>query len=168
MINRVILTGRLARDPELRKTQSGLSVCSFQLAVDRPKQKGQDDAVTDWISCQVWRQAADYICNYAKKGALLAVDSRHAAMATLLVRKSMSRRSSVSVLRSSGRRRRRAVISKQDQAKVINTLPTEDSQIPTHQVDTRIHLPTITDRVRRWTSARMIFHFKKGYCNDQI
>lgn len=76
MINRVILTGRLARDPELRKTQSGLSVCSFQLAVDRPKQKGQDDAVTDWISCQAWRQAADYICNYAKKGALLAVDGR--------------------------------------------------------------------------------------------
>lgn len=76
MINRVILTGRLTKDPELRKTQTGLSVCSFQLAVDRPKQKGQDDAVTDWISCQVWRQAADYICNYAKKGALLAVDGR--------------------------------------------------------------------------------------------
>lgn len=76
MINRVVITGRLSKDPELRKTQSGLSVCSFQLAVDRPKQKGQDDAVTDWISCQVWRQAADYICNYAKKGALLAVDGR--------------------------------------------------------------------------------------------
>ena len=76
MINRVVITGRLARDPELRKTQSGLSVCSFQLAVDRPKPKGQDDAVTDWISCQAWRQAADYICNYAKKGALLAVDGR--------------------------------------------------------------------------------------------
>lgn len=76
MINRVVITGRLARDPELRKTQSGLSVCSFQLAVDRQKQKGQDDAVTDWISCQAWRQAADYICNYAKKGALLAIDGR--------------------------------------------------------------------------------------------
>ena len=74
MINRVILTGRLARDPELRKTQSGLSVCSFQLAVDRPKLNGQNE--TDWISCQAWRQAADYICNYAKKGALLAVDGR--------------------------------------------------------------------------------------------
>ena len=76
MINRVILTGRLARDPELRKTQSGLSVCSFQLAVDSPKLQGQDEAVTDWISCQAWRQSADYICNYAKKGALLAVDGR--------------------------------------------------------------------------------------------
>lgn len=76
MINRVVITGRLSKDPDLRKTQSGLSVCSFQLAVDRPKQKGQDDAVTDWISCQAWRQAADYICNYAKKGALLAVDGR--------------------------------------------------------------------------------------------
>lgn len=76
MINRVILTGRLARDPELRKTQSGLSVCGFQLAVDRPKLKGQDEAVTDWISCQAWRQSADYICRYAKKGALLAVDGR--------------------------------------------------------------------------------------------
>lgn len=74
MINRVILTGRLARDPELRKTQSGLSVCSFQLAVDRPNLKGQNE--TDWISCQAWRQSADYICNYAKKGALLAVDGR--------------------------------------------------------------------------------------------
>lgn len=40
------------------------------------EQKEQDDAVTDWISCQAWRQAADYICNYAKKGALLAVDGR--------------------------------------------------------------------------------------------
>lgn len=76
MINRVVITGRLSRDPELRKTQSGLSVCSFQLAVDRPKLKGQDEAATDWISCQAWRQAADYICNYAKKGALLAVDGR--------------------------------------------------------------------------------------------
>lgn len=76
MINRVILTGRLARDPELRKTQSGLSVCGFQLAVDRPKQKGQDKVITDWISCQAWRQSADYICRYAKKGALLAVDGR--------------------------------------------------------------------------------------------
>lgn len=76
MINRVVITGRLAKDPELRKTQSGLSVCSFQLAVDRPKLKGQDEAVTDWIGCQAWRQTADYICNYAKKGALLAIDGR--------------------------------------------------------------------------------------------
>ena len=51
-------------------------VTGFQLAVDRPKLKGQDEAVTDWISCQAWRQSADYICNYAKKGALLAVDGR--------------------------------------------------------------------------------------------
>lgn len=76
MINRVILTGRLTKDPELRKTKTGMSVCNFLLAVDRPKQKGQDKAMTDWISCQAWRQSADYICSYAKKGALLAVDGR--------------------------------------------------------------------------------------------
>lgn len=76
MINRVILTGRLTKDPELRKTKTGMSVCNFLLAVDRPKQKGQDKVVTDWISCQAWRQSADYICRYAKKGALLAVDGR--------------------------------------------------------------------------------------------
>lgn len=76
MINRVILTGRLTKDPELRKTKTGMSVCNFLLAVDRPKQKGQGKAMTDWISCQAWRQTADYICNYAKKGALLAVDGR--------------------------------------------------------------------------------------------
>ena len=65
-----------AGDPELRKTQSGLSVCSFQLAVDRPKQKGQDDAVTDWISCQAWRQSADYLSQYAHKGAIVGVEGR--------------------------------------------------------------------------------------------
>ena len=54
MINRVILTGRLTKDPELRKTKTGMSVCNFLLAVDRPKQKGQDKAMTDWISCGSW------------------------------------------------------------------------------------------------------------------
>lgn len=125
MINRVVITGRLSKDPDLRKTQSGLSVCSFQLAVDRPKQNGQDDAVTDWISCQAWRQAADYICNYAKRGRCLrwTVDSRHAAMTTLQARKSMSRRSSVSGLRSSDRRQRRAVVNLSTEQLHLPTLP---------------------------------------------
>ena len=94
MINRVILTGRLARDPELRKTQSGLSVCGFQLAVDRPQLKGQDEAVTDWISCQAWRQSADYICNYAKRERCLRwmAGSRHATTTTLPVRKCTSQK----------------------------------------------------------------------------
>ena len=50
-INHAIIIGRLGADPELKKTQSGLSVCSFSLAVDRPKAKGQEKPVTDWINC---------------------------------------------------------------------------------------------------------------------
>lgn len=68
MINRVILTGRLVRDPELRKTRTGKSVTTFAVAVDRTRRKDQEAADTDFISCQAWNKTAEYICNYAKKG----------------------------------------------------------------------------------------------------
>lgn len=127
-----------------------MSVCSFQLAVDRPKQKGQDDAVTDWISCQVWRQAADYICNYAKKGALLAVDGRlqthsydNASGQKVHVTEVVCER--VEIQRQASTQGS----GKRDQAKVINTLTMEDSQIITHQQGIKNRLPMITDRIRR-------------------
>ena len=76
MINRVILTGRLVRDPELRKTRTGKSVTTFAVAVDRTRRKDQEAADTDFISCQAWNKTAEYICNYAKKGTLIGVDGR--------------------------------------------------------------------------------------------
>lgn len=76
MINRVVLVGRITKDPELRKTQSGLSTVSFTVACNR-RFSGQDQQLqADFINCVTWRQTADYMANYVKKGALLGVEGR--------------------------------------------------------------------------------------------
>ncbi len=75
MINRTVLCGRITKDPELRKTQSGLSTVSFTLAVNRRGAKDQQQQA-DFINCVAWRQTADYMANYVKKGALLGVEGR--------------------------------------------------------------------------------------------
>lgn len=71
MINRAILVGRLTKDPELRKTQTGKSVASFTIAVNRRFSK-QEQA--DFINCVAWNQTADFINNYLSKGALISVE----------------------------------------------------------------------------------------------
>lgn len=74
MINRVVLVGRITKDPELRKTQNGTSVVSFTIACNRrvPSQ-GQD---ADFISCVAWNKTADFMAQYVKKGALLGLEGR--------------------------------------------------------------------------------------------
>lgn len=76
MINRVVLVGRLTRDPELRSTQSGISVTRFTLACDRPftGQDGKREA--DFIDCVVWRTQADNVAKYLSKGKLAGVEGR--------------------------------------------------------------------------------------------
>ena len=77
MINRVVLVGRLTRDVEVRKTASGLSVATFTVACDRRMARGQDgnnQQSADFISCVAWRQAADFLGSYARKGALVGVE----------------------------------------------------------------------------------------------
>ena len=76
MINRVVLTGRLTKDPELRTTQSGLSVTAFNLAVDRQYTNSQRKRDTDFISCVIWRKAAENFCNFTSKGSLVGIDGR--------------------------------------------------------------------------------------------
>lgn len=78
MINRVVLVGRLTRDVEVRKTQSGLSVASFTVACDRrgARQDGANQQSADFISCVAWRQSADFLGQYARKGAMVAVEGR--------------------------------------------------------------------------------------------
>lgn len=77
MINRVVLVGRLTRDPDIRKTQSGLSVANFTLACDRRYSGGKgQDKQTDFINCVAWRQFADFLGQYAHKGALVGIDGR--------------------------------------------------------------------------------------------
>ena len=70
--NKVILGGRLTSDIELKVTQSGISVCSFSLAVNRKTGKDQE-AKTDFIDCQAWRQTAEFLSRYFKKGSSLCV-----------------------------------------------------------------------------------------------
>ena len=71
-MNKVILMGRLTRDPEMRQTPNGVSVCSFSIAVNRRFAKdGQQNA--DFINCTAWRQQAEFICKYFQKGAMIAV-----------------------------------------------------------------------------------------------
>lgn len=68
-MNSINLVGRLTADPELRYTQNGTAVCSFTLAVDRPRVKD----TTDFISCVAWRQPGEYLCKYGRKGSMTAV-----------------------------------------------------------------------------------------------
>lgn len=73
-INKVILLGRLTKDPELRKTTSGTSRCRFTVACDRRKTKEDQEPGADFITCVAWRQSADFISNYGTKGALVTVE----------------------------------------------------------------------------------------------
>lgn len=75
MINRAVLVGRITKDPELKKTGSGLSVVSFTLACNR-RFSSSDQQEADFINCIAWRQSADFMANYVKKGSLLGVDGR--------------------------------------------------------------------------------------------
>lgn len=71
-MNRICLMGCIGRDLELKKTNSGVSVVSFPLAVDRNGKEGG----TDWIDVVAWRGTAEVLCNYAGRGRLIAVQSR--------------------------------------------------------------------------------------------
>lgn len=76
MLNRVILIGRLTRDPELRYTPSGVATTGFTLAVDRPFTAQGGEREADFIQVVTWRQLAETCANYLKKGRLTAVEGR--------------------------------------------------------------------------------------------
>ncbi|MFR5599746.1 MAG: single-stranded DNA-binding protein [Holdemania filiformis] len=71
MINKVVLVGRLVRDPELKKSPGGYSVCRFTIACDRKGSKQGKQA--DFVNCIVWRQGADFLTQYGSKGLLTGV-----------------------------------------------------------------------------------------------
>ena len=73
MLNSAIIMGRLTADPELKKTQSGISVTAFTVAVDRRYQKAGEEKQTDFISVVAWRQTAEFIEKYFSKGSMIAV-----------------------------------------------------------------------------------------------
>ena len=73
MLNNCVFMGRIAQDLELRKTTSNISVCAFTLAVQRSYKKEGEDFKTDWIDCIAYRNTADFISGYFRKGELIAV-----------------------------------------------------------------------------------------------
>jgi single-strand DNA-binding protein len=74
MLNRIVLIGRLTKDPELRYTPNGVAVATFSLAVDRSRKNAQGEKETDFINIVVWRQLAELCANYLSKGKLAAVE----------------------------------------------------------------------------------------------
>jgi len=76
MLNRIVLIGRLVRDPELRYTPNGVATCSFSLAVDRPFVNQRGERETDFIDIVTWRKLAETCGQHLQKGRLVAVDGR--------------------------------------------------------------------------------------------
>lgn len=76
MINSVCLVGRLTRDPELKYTGNNVAVASFSLAVNRNFKDANGERETDFINCVIWRQQAENLANWAKKGALIGITGR--------------------------------------------------------------------------------------------
>jgi single-strand DNA-binding protein len=76
MMNRVVLVGRLTKDPDLRYTPNGVPVATFTLAVNRPFKTQSGETEADFINCVVWRKPAENVANFLKKGSLAGVDGR--------------------------------------------------------------------------------------------
>ena len=76
MINSVCLVGRTTKDPELRYTPSNVAVATFSLAVNRNFKDANGERETDFINCVIWRQQAENLANWAKKGALIGITGR--------------------------------------------------------------------------------------------
>ena len=76
MLNKIIVTGRLTADPELRKTQSGVSVTSFSIAVQRNYKNPEGERDTDFFNVTAWRNTAEFVTQYFTKGSMVTVDGR--------------------------------------------------------------------------------------------
>ena len=76
MFNKVVLIGRLTRDPELRYTPNNIPVCSFSLAVNRPFQSNSGGNNADFFNCTAWRNQAENVAKYVNKGSMVAIEGR--------------------------------------------------------------------------------------------
>lgn len=76
MLNKIFIMGRLTRDPELRTTNSGTSVASFSLAVDRNYKGADGEKETDFIDCVAWRQTGEFAAKYFTRGRMAVVEGR--------------------------------------------------------------------------------------------
>lgn len=75
-MNKIIITGRLVADPELRQTPSNVSVCRFRVAVQRNYVSESGERKADFFSCTAWRSQAEFICKYFKKGSAVNIEGK--------------------------------------------------------------------------------------------
>jgi single-strand DNA-binding protein len=76
MINNVVLVGRLANDPEMKYTQSGMPITTFRLAVDRGRKNDQGESETDWLNIVAFQKTAELVAQYCDKGSLVGIEGR--------------------------------------------------------------------------------------------
>lgn len=76
MLNKIFLQGRLCKDPELRRTQSGTAVASFSLAVDRDFKSHDGEKEADFINCVAWKGTAEFVSRYFTRGRMAVVEGR--------------------------------------------------------------------------------------------
>ena len=76
MVNRVVLVGRITRDPETQTTNTGVPYVRFSVACNRPFKNEQGERVADFINCIAWRQQADFLTRFVRKGNQIAVEGR--------------------------------------------------------------------------------------------
>lgn len=76
MLNVVAIIGRMVKDPELKTTNSGKSVCSFRIANDSGYKDASGQNQTNWLDVTAWGKTAEFVCKYFPKGALIAIDGR--------------------------------------------------------------------------------------------
>lgn len=76
MLNIVAIMGRMVKDPELKITNSGKSVCSFRIANDSSYKDASGQSQTNWLDVTAWGKTAEFVCKYFPKGALIAIDGR--------------------------------------------------------------------------------------------
>ena len=76
ILNHIVIMGRLTRDPELRRTGSGIAVANFTVAVDRDRNGQDGNKETDFIDCVAWRQTAEFVSKYFNKGKLIIASGR--------------------------------------------------------------------------------------------
>ena len=76
MINRVVLVGRITRDPEMQQTNTGVPYVRFSVACNRPFKDQNGERTADFINCIAWRQQADFMRNYVRKGNMIGVEGR--------------------------------------------------------------------------------------------
>ena len=76
MLNHITIMGRLVRDPEFRSTAGGTPVTNFTVAVDRDYQTGGENKQTDFIECVAWKQTAEFVTKYFRKGSMAVVSGR--------------------------------------------------------------------------------------------